>query len=75
LTAGALAWYHLAVFREDRIDVGSVDYGPVAPETATAPDVPRGSLEEALAKLAESGHDRTMVLRRADGYEVETIVE
>ncbi|MFV1970313.1 MAG: DUF5671 domain-containing protein [Acidimicrobiia bacterium] len=74
LTAGALAWYHLTVFREDRADlVPEVDEVPAEPETPGPSVVPRGSLEQALQTLAESGHGRSTVVRTEDGFEVEPL--
>jgi hypothetical protein len=74
ITAGALAWYHFTVLREDRSDfVSEIEDTPVVPEPPSARAVPRGSLEQTLETLAESGHNRTMVVRSKDGFEVEPI--
>lgn len=73
-TAGVLAWYHFAVFREDRASLEDED-----PETEPTVEVsivrtiPRGSLEEKLEALSESGHTRVMVVRLDDGYDVEPL--
>lgn len=79
LTAGALAWYHLTVFREDRTDF--VPESDDAPGVPVAPDAPavravrRGSLEETLETLAEAGQERTLVSWYEDGFEVEPLDE
>ncbi len=76
LTAGALAWYHFAVFREDRTDfVPEPDDSPVVPHAPKVHTVRRGLLEETLEALAEAGHDRTSVLWSKDGFEVEPLDE
>lgn len=73
LTAGALAWYHFTVFREDRADVVPETHEePIVPEVHR---VPRGMLERTLDALAESGHDRTVVVRYEDGYAAEPLDE
>ena len=72
LTAGALSWYHFAVFREDRSDVEpDADDPLVFPEEPVDRLIPHGSLEQALEALAETGHVRARVTRLTDGYEVE----
>ncbi len=76
LTAGALAWYHFAVFREDRTDfVPEPDDSPVVPDAPKVRTVRRGLLEETLEAFAEAGHDRTSVLWSKDGFEVEPLDE
>jgi len=74
VTAGVLGWYHLAVFREDR--AAATPFAaktPSADERIASSVVPRGSLEETLRALAESGHPETTVLWSEGGYEVEPI--
>lgn len=72
ISAGVLAWYHFTVFREDRADtVPEVDDTPPEPETPPTRVVPHGSLENTLEALSQAGHDRTMVLRTKNGFEVE----
>ncbi len=79
LTAGALAWYHLTVFREDRVDfVPEGDDSPVAPDVptvGTVHTVRRGALEQTLEAFADSGHGRTSVVWSKDGFEVEPLDE
>ncbi len=76
LTTGVLAWYHFTVFSEDRADsVPEIEDIPGEPVTPTTRVVPPGKLEETLVALAASGHDRTTVLLREDGYEVEPLDE
>jgi hypothetical protein len=79
LTAGALAWYHFTVFREDKADfVPEADDSPVEPDTpavGTVRMVRRGALEQMLEAFAESGHDRTSVVWSKDGFEVEPLDE
>jgi hypothetical protein len=75
-TAGALSWYHFAVFREDREDsVPETEHVPVPPEEQAAPAVRRGALEQTLDALGDSGHDRVEVKLLADGYEVTPLTE
>jgi hypothetical protein len=72
LTAGALSWYHFAVFREDRSDIEvEAEETLVVPEESDHQLIPHGSLEQALAALAEAGHLHAKVTRLKDGYEVE----
>jgi hypothetical protein len=72
ITAGALSWYHFAVFREDRSDIEvEDDETPTVPEEPVDRLIPHGSLEQALEALADSGHVHAKVTRRTDGYEVE----
>ncbi len=77
LTAGALAWYHFTVFREDKADfVPKADDLPVEPDASTVGavrTVRRGALEQMLEAFAESGHDRTSVMWSKDGFEVEPL--
>lgn len=76
LTAGALAWYHFAVFREDRTDfVPEPDDSPVVPHAPRVRTVSHGFLEETLEAFAGEGHDRTSVLWSKDGFEVEPFDE
>jgi len=76
VTAGGLAWYHFAVFREDRTDFEpKINETPVAPELPAVRTVERGSLERTLEALAESGQVRAMVRWREGGYVVEPLDE
>lgn len=74
LAAGALTWYHFAVFREDRADIAAgTDDETAAPEEPTMHVVPHGSLELTLETLSLSGHDRVAVERHEDGYVLEPL--
>ena len=71
VTAGALAWYHFAVFREDRADLEIAPGKP--PSTIDVPvveTIPRGSLEVKLDALFDTGQEQVIVVRHRDGYEI-----
>jgi hypothetical protein len=71
VTAGALAWYHFAVFREDRADLEIAPSKP--PSTIDVPvaeTIPRGSLEVKLDALFDTGREQVIVVRHRDGYEI-----
>lgn len=75
-TAGALFWYHFAMFGEDRKDSArEAELGPASQEEQATPSVPRGALEQALDNLGDAGHDRVEVLLLDDGYEITPLTE
>ncbi|GMQ94853.1 MAG: hypothetical protein BMS9Abin12_2363 [Acidimicrobiia bacterium] len=72
LTAGALAWYHFAVFREDR-KTSLPDDGTQGPDPhplAWPRPASRGSLEQTLESLDAMGHGHVIVTTTAEGYEI-----
>jgi hypothetical protein len=67
-TAGALAWYHLAVFREDREE--ELPDEPTEDKPAGDSIVPAGLLEAAIDALVAGGQTSVTVTRVDDGYKL-----
>lgn len=66
VTAGAVAWYHFAVFREDRDDMPTIEQIREEPEKDEV--IPHGSLEDAVTNLMARGHTTVSITKSEDGY-------
>ncbi len=72
VTTGALAWYHFAVFREDRAD--EVPESEESVEEPPEPDegiVLRGSLEDEIRALYADGTEQVLVTATESGFRIE----
>lgn len=68
ITAGAIAWYHFVVFREDREALGPDAHIDEVPEDEQL--VLPGDLEEAVAALMADGIDTVTIAKVPGGYYV-----
>ena len=72
-TAVALAWYHFAVFREDRDEMQSMERAPEEPssdDNVRGDVIPSGSLEDAVTTAIGEGQTYVTITRVEDGYRI-----
>jgi len=70
-TTGAVAWYHFAVFREDRNEMQSMEPAveePSAEDNVRDDLVPPGSLEDAVTAFMAAGQSKVTITKVDHGY-------